>query len=68
MNDRPSMLTRRQLSRMQRLPAGHEVVSVQGRAPIVRQPDGRLLRIRPSGRVVEAMPVERVRSYLHLHG
>jgi hypothetical protein len=67
MTDRKNLLTRRQLRRMERLPPDHEVVSVQGRAPIVRQPDGRLLRIRPSGRVVDSMPVERVRSYLHLN-
>ena len=68
MTDRTSLLTRRQLRRMERLPAGHELVSVQGRAPIVRQPDGQLLRIRPSGRLVEAMHVVQVRSYLHLNG
>ena len=68
MTERTTLLTRRQLRLMAQLPPNHEVVSVQGRAPIVRQPDGRLLRIRPSGRVVDAPSVQPVRSYLRLHG
>jgi len=61
-------LSDRQISSMEKLPADHEVVSVRGRAPIVRQPDGQLWRIRPSGSFVAALPVERVQSYLHVHG
>lgn len=68
MTDRTSLLTRSQLRSVEQLPADHEVLSLQGRAPIVRSPDGQLLRIRPSGRFVDAMPVEPVRSYLHLNG
>ena len=63
-----NLLTQRQILYMRQLPADHDVVSLEGRAPIVRKPDGGLLRIRPSGRVVEANPVERVRSYLHVRG
>jgi hypothetical protein len=61
-------LTRRQIRCIETLPADHEVVSIRGRAPIVRSGDGELMRIRPSGRMVPSVRVERVRSYLHLHG
>jgi hypothetical protein len=66
MTNSSSTLTRRQLRRMKQLPEDHKIVSIEGRLPIVRQPDGRLLRIRPSGRVVETLPVEHARSYLQV--
>jgi len=61
-------LTRRQISSIENLPADHEVLSVRGGAPLVRSPDGQLLRMRPSGRLVATIPVERVRSYLQVRG
>jgi hypothetical protein len=61
-------LSNQQISCMDKLPADHEVVSGTGRTPIVRQPDGQLWRIRPSGSFVAAVPVERVQSYLRVHG
>ena len=57
-----------QKRRIAALPDDHRLVRVRGRAPIVRQPDGELLRIDPSGRVVPERPVRPVRSYLHLNG
>jgi hypothetical protein len=63
-----SLLTARQLKRMAKLPEGHELVSVRGRATVVRRPDGQLMRIRPSGRLVVTNPVKMVQPYLHVHG
>jgi len=62
------LLTQRQIRFMEKLPEGHKVVSIRDGAPIVRRPDGRLLRMQPSGRLAETIRVERVRSYLHVHG
>ncbi|MFI4985113.1 MAG: hypothetical protein ACHP93_00535 [Solirubrobacterales bacterium] len=60
-------LTERQTRRMQQLP-GHEVVSVRGGVALVREPDGRMSRIQPSGRMVASIRVDRVQSYLHVRG
>lgn len=65
---RPSLLTQRQIRCIEELPAGHKLVRVRGRAPVVREPDGQLSRIRPSGRLVVISPVNRVQSYLDVHG
>jgi len=62
------LLTQQQIRRIQTLPDGHTVISAQGRALIVRQADGQLARIRPSGRLVTTTPVQRVRSYLNVRG
>jgi hypothetical protein len=62
------LLTARQLRRMAKLPEGHQVVSVRGRASFVRRPDGQLMRIRPSGRLVVTNPVQMVQPYLQVHG
>jgi hypothetical protein len=43
-------------------------VSGAGWAPIVRRPDGRLLRVRSSGRLVLTSPVQSVQGYLHVSG
>jgi hypothetical protein len=64
LNTRP--LTQRQIRRLQRLPAHHELVSTDDRPPIVRGPKGELLRLKQNGRL-EGL-VERVRSYLHVSG
>jgi hypothetical protein len=53
---------------MEKLPEGHELVSVRDGVPIVCQPGGQLLRMQPSGRLVASMRIERVQSYLHVHG
>ena len=39
------LLTQRQIRFMEKLPEGHKVVSIRDGAPIVRRPDGRLLRM-----------------------
>src|SRR5271165_798448 len=62
------LLTQRQIRCIQTLPEGHSVITVRDRTAIVRQPDGRLARIRPSGRLVVTIPVQKVRSYLHVYG
>jgi len=61
-------LTRRQIRRIERLPKGHEVVSTRDGPPIVRRPDGQLLRVQPNGHLEANVRVERVRSYLDVHG
>ncbi len=63
-----SLLTQRQIRCMEELPAGHKLVRVRGRTPLVREPDGQLSRMRPSGRLVAIGPVSGVQSYLDVHG
>jgi hypothetical protein len=55
-----------QRSRIQTPPAGYIVSSAKGHQLLVRRPDGRPMRIRPSGRLVATDRVERVQSYLHI--
>ncbi len=62
------LLTQRQSRSMENLPDGHKVVSVRDGVPIVRQPDGRMLRMQRSGRLVDTVGVARVQSYLHVRG
>jgi len=62
------LLTPRQLTAAARLPAGHEVVGVRGRTPIVRRPDGRLSRMMSSGRLVTTGDVQALQSYLLVSG
>jgi hypothetical protein len=64
----PGHLSARQLRSIESLPRDHRLVRVRGRAQIVRLPDGELLRIAPSGRLVPERPVAPVRSYLHVAG
>jgi len=59
-------LTRQQIRCLERLPEGHEVVSIDNGPLIVRGPKGQLLRVKPNGHL-EAL-VERVQSYLHVNG
>ena len=47
-------------------PAGYIVSSEKGHRLLVRRPDGRPMRTRPSGRLVATDRVERVQSYLHI--
>ena len=61
-------LTQRQIRCMEKLPAGHKVVSTRYGAPIVRRPDGQLFRLQSNGRLAATIRVERVQSYLHVHG
>jgi hypothetical protein len=62
-----SLLTPQQIRCMEKLPEGHKLVSTRSGAPIVRRPDGRLLRVQPNGRFVTTISVERVQSYLRLN-
>jgi hypothetical protein len=62
------LLTQRQVRCMEKLPEGHKVLSTRYGAPIVHRPAGRLLRVQPNGRLAPTIRVERVQSYLHLHG
>ena len=64
----PHLLTQRQIRCIEQLPDGHKVVSVRDGVPIVRQPGGRLSRMQANGRLVVTSRVERVQSYLHVHG
>lgn len=61
------LLTQQQIRCMEQLPEGHKLVSTRSGAPIVRRPDGRLLRVQPNGRFVTTISVERVQSYLKLN-
>lgn len=62
------LLTERQLRYMEKLPQGHKVVSIRDGVPIVRRPDGQLVRIKPNGRLARSRQVERVQYYLHVRG
>ena len=59
-------LTERQIERLAKLPAGHKVVGDGRESPIVERPDGRLLRIQPSGRLVATTLVSPAQPYLRL--
>jgi hypothetical protein len=61
------LLTQQQIRCMEQLPEGHKLVSTRSGAPIVRRPDGRLLRVQPNGRFATTISVERVQSYLRLN-
>ena len=61
------LLTPQQIRCMEQLPEGHKLVSTRSGAPIVRRPDGRLLRVQPNGRFATTLSVERVQSYLRLN-
>ena len=59
-------LNQQQRRSTQTPPAGYIVTSAKGHQLVVRRPDRRPMRIRPSGRLVAADRVESVRSYLHI--
>jgi hypothetical protein len=59
-------LTQQQRRRIQTLPAGYIVISARGHRLLVRRPDGRPMRIRPSGSLVATDRIENVQSYLHI--
>jgi hypothetical protein len=61
------LLTQQQIRCMEQLPEGHKLVSTRSGAPIVRRPDGRLMRVQPNGRFATTISVERVQSYLKLN-
>ncbi len=61
-------LTDQQLECLNALPDGHTVISPNADRLIVRAPDGRLSRVRPSGRLVAEALVESVQSYLQVSG
>jgi hypothetical protein len=67
MNTLPTnTLTQQQRSRAQTPPTGYIVISAKGHQLLVRRPDGRPMRIRPSGRLVATDRVESVQSYLQI--
>jgi hypothetical protein len=59
-------LTQQKRRRTPTAPAGYIVISANGHQLLVRRPDGRPMRIRPSGRLVATDRVESVQSYLHI--
>jgi hypothetical protein len=59
-------LTQRQIRCLEGLAEEYEVVSLEEGPPIVRAPNGALLRVKANGRIVAL--VETVQSYLHVHG
>jgi hypothetical protein len=58
-----SGLTDRQIDRLAKLPPGHRVLG-KGRSAIVERPDGGLLRLQPSGRLVSTTVASGTESYL----
>jgi hypothetical protein len=61
-------LTQQQVRFIERLPDDHTVVSTRRGVLIVRRPNGQMLRVQPSGHVAATIRVERVQSYLDVHG
>jgi hypothetical protein len=59
-------LTQQQRRRTQTPPASDIVISAKGHQLLVRRPDGRPMRVRPSGRLLATDRVESVQSYLHI--
>jgi hypothetical protein len=47
-------MTAAQYARLDRMPVNARVVGVDRDCPLVRQPNGRLVRIQPNGRLVAA--------------
>lgn len=62
----PKALTQQQRRSIQTPPAGYIVTSARGHELLVRRPDGRPMRIRPSGRLVATDRIQSVQSYLHI--
>ena len=62
----PSVLTRRQLRRLQALPGEYKVVSARDGIAIVERADGQTLRLQPNGRLVASTLIESVQSYLRV--
>ena len=58
--------TQQQRRRTQPPATGYLVTSARGHQLLVRRPDGRPMRIRPSGRLVATDRVNSVQSYLHV--
>lgn len=58
------LLTKRQLACLAKLPEGYRVVGDTDGSPVVRRPDGQLLRVQPNGNLAATTLVKRVRSYL----
>jgi hypothetical protein len=53
---KPLKLTEQQSLRIAELPQGYRVIGVENRAPLVRKPTGRILRIQQDGRLVAVKP------------
>ena len=59
-------LTQRQSRRVKKPPAGYIVTTAHGHQLLVRRPDGRPTRVRPSGRLTATDLLESGQSYLHI--
>ena len=66
MNTPETKTSTKQRRRVQTPPAGYVVSSAKGHQLLVRRPDGRPTRTRPSGRLIATDRVESVQSYLHI--
>jgi hypothetical protein len=53
---------------MQQLPRDHKVVGARRGMPLVRRPDGQLLRVQPNGRLAATDLIKSVQSYLEVRG
>lgn len=56
----------RQKPPIQAPPRSYTVASPRGHRLLVRRPDGRPMRVRPSGSLVEADRILSIQSYLHV--
>ncbi len=59
-------VTQQQRRRIQKPAAAYTVITPRGHQLLVRRPDGRPTRVKPSRRLVAADSVEGVQSYLHI--
>ena len=60
------LLTQRQLACLEKLPEEYRVVVASNGSPLVRRPDGQLLRVQPNGQLAATALVQSVESYLQL--
>ena len=60
------LLTQRQLACLGKLPEEYRVVGARNGSPLVRRPDGQLLRVQPNGQLAATTLVQSVESYLQL--
>jgi hypothetical protein len=62
----PSLLTGRQLRRLQTLPEDYRVVSADDGTPILESPTGQTLRVQPNGSLAASTLIQAVQDYLHV--
>jgi hypothetical protein len=61
-----SALTQQRSRRIQAPPAGYIITTARGHQLLVRRPDGRPTRVRPSERFAATDRVESTHAYLHI--